>query len=287
MRTGYFVRGEEPPTELDPRFEVVVVQWRHLWEPDAIPTLTGYQDAGMRVYVHVPFCYIHPEAAPDAHAAIRAVLDATDGWLLGADGDRVGDESSVKYIDPRGAATRRGLLDVHLDLLKKAGWEPDGLFLDFLWDSVAWKPEFAAWPVPQRAALDVEYRKGMNQLASGLVFQTRKAGMDDLTFYGNGWHRCTVLDGIALEAFPLTKQENGVRDLNVALNGYYGQATWGLFEYEPMILPAGGTNVAYDLPKFRVVEAVAFASAFCPHAIVFDNSGFVFDVKGKLAGGDW
>jgi hypothetical protein len=260
---------------------VVVVQWHHLWEPTAVAILQGYQAAGIEVYVHTPFSYIHPDHDTPAHVAIRAVLDETGGWLKGPNG-LVGDESGVKFIDPRDGKTRRGLLGVHVGLLENAGWEPDGLFLDWLWDSVAWKPDFAAWPEAERKALDNDYRMGLYRLALGLVFKARRAGMET-AFYGNGWHRCTVLDGTVREAFPFTNQEGGRRDLDVALNGYYGKATWELFRSPPMILPAGGTNVAYNIPRFRVVEAVGFAAAFCPGAVVFDNSGFVFDVAGKLA----
>jgi hypothetical protein len=274
VRTGYFARGEHLPAELDPRYDVIVVPWRTLWDADATATVEGYQDAGIAVHVHTPFCYTNPAHTTPVHLQIQAVLGAHDGWLLGADGQRVGD--TFKFIDPRSATVRSNLLTVHMGVLDDAGWVPDGLFLDFLWDSVSWMDEFRAWTPERRAALDEEYRSALCRLATGLTFRLRRAGYAT-TLYGNGWHRCTVLDGTVLENFPLTKQEDGRRDLDIALNGHYGQATWERFREPPMILPTGGENVAYGIPRYRVVEAVAFAASYCPGAIVFDNDGTVFD----------
>ena len=282
---GYFVRGEDPPAELDPRYDVVCVQWQSLWKSDWLDTILGYQDADIEVYVHTPFAYINPSYNDVGQRAIIAVLDETGGWLIGPDGERVIDPSGCSLIDPSNPKVYRGLSRAHVGLITNADWLPDGLFLDFIWDRVAWNPAFAGLDGQAKAVLDEQYRKGMYRFATSLKFEMGKAGIR-MPICCNGWHRCTVLQSTALESFPLS-HPGGHSDLAECLDGYYGKATWGLFDDPPMILPTGGTNVAYGIPKFRVVEAVAFASAFCPHAIVFDNSGFVFDVKGKLAGGDW
>lgn len=280
VRAGYFVRGEPLPEELDPRYDVVVVPWRSLWQPEDVETLTGYQSAGIAVHVHVPFCYIHPTHAPDAHRTIRAILDAHDGWLLGDTGQRVCEPWHM--IDPRSATVRRDLLSVHLGLLADAQWAPDGLFLDFLWDRVSWREEFRSWPQEQRMKLDLGYRRGLYRLATGLKFRLRKAGLG-LDLYGNGWHRCTALDGIVYEHFPCGHPGGG-SDLAMTLWGEYGKATWEMFRKPPMLLPTGGDNVSDNIPEFRVVEAVGFANSYCPGAVVFDNEGAVFRAIGDLAG---
>ena len=280
VRAGYFVRGEELPEQLDPRYDVVVVPWRTLWQAEDAETVRGYQAAGIAVHVHVPFSYIHPTHTPNAHRTVRAVLDAHDGWLLGAGGERVGPE--WKLIDPRSPRVRRDLLSIHVGLLNDAQWAPDGLFLDFLWDTVAWQSDFAPWSHEQRETLDNEYRRALYQLATGLMFRLRKAG-SSMVVYGNGGHRCTALDGIVYEGFPHTKQEDGHRGLDVALWGEYGKATWEMFHEPPMLLPTGGDHVAYNIPAFRVIEAVGFAASYCPGAIVFDNGGLVFRAIGDLA----
>lgn len=280
VRAGYFVRGEPLPEELDPRYDVIVVPWRSLWQNEDVSTLRGYQRAGIAVHVHVPFCYIHPTHAPDAHCAIRAVLDEHDGWLLGAEGQLVSEPWHL--IDPRSAVVRRELLRVHMDLLRDAQWSPDGLFLDFLLDRVAWRHEFDGMPHEQKVELNQQCKLGLYRFATGFKFQTRKAGLG-LDLYGNGWHRCAALDGIAYEEFPRTSLEDDHRGLDIALWGQYGKTTWELFRRPPMLLPAGGENIADNIPLFRVIEAVAFANSYCPGAVVFDNEGAVFEAIACLA----
>ncbi len=277
MRTGYFMRADAPPETLDPRFDVVVMPWRTLWQDEWSDAAYSYQTAGIKVFVHVPWSYINPEATTPAHERIKAELDAHDGWLLGPEGQRVPQERSWRLIDPRSHRLRRQLLKAHLQTLHDTQFEPDGLFLDFLWDRVAWNHEFDGLDRAAKAELDDTYRDGMYAFTTGLVFQMRKAHIE-AQVYVNGWHTCTVADGAVLEGFPLHKKENGERGLHVELMGEYGKRAWGAFREAPMLMPAGGTNTVYNLPPFRVVEAVAFAHTYCPDAIVFDNSGLIFDV---------
>lgn len=284
MRTAYFVRGEAAPETLDPRYDVVVVQWQSLWN-DTVDTLLSYQNAGIAVHVHVPICYTNPDYDTAAHRAIRAVLDEHDAWLLGLDGERVCNPDDIYFIDPRKRRTVSALVDVHRRRFQEAAWIPDGLFLDMIWDRVSWRQEFAGMAQGDRDVLDTAYRCGMYRLAIGLKFQLRKLGFVT-AFYGNGNHRCTICDGTVYENFPHSQQVAGVRNLNVALTGPYGQDTWRLFEHGPMLMPTNDDptkHPGYDIPPFRVVEAVGFATAFCPEdTIVVDNSGYVFDVMARL-----
>ena len=295
VRAGYFVRGEEPPQGLDPRYDVVVLQWRQLWTPEATEVVQSYKATGIEVHVHVPFAYLNPANDTTAHQAIRAILDEEDGWLKGADGVRVGDCGDKFLIDPRRYRVRRPLLKAHMDVLDDAAWKPDGLFLDFVWDEVAWKDEFRPWSASDRALLNAQYKTGMYQFVAGLRFALQKAGHPFMDVYGNGWHRCTACDGPVVENFPFTKQVDGERNLDIALNGYYGQDTWFKFNAPPMFMPSNEDEngqaqgePGYNVPPKRVVQAVGFANSFAQEdkwasdPVVFDNSGYIFDVIGRL-----
>lgn len=281
VRTGYFVRGENVPAQLEHPFDVVVVPWRSLTHEPWGQACQALQDAGHEVHVHTPFSYINPSNQNARVEAIMAVLGDPrngEGWLRDAHGELVG--PGWKLIDPRATHIRRRLVKVHMDLITGANWVPDGLFLDFIWDRVAW---FAEFNEHDEMFLDDEYRVGMYRFATGLKFALRRAGLP-AKLYANGWHRCAIMDGTVCENFPLTKQEGGHRGLDVALWGYYGKATWERFEYPPLLLPVGGENIGYDIPKFRIVEAVAFANSYCPGAVVFDNAGNVFRAIEDLSG---
>ena len=259
MRAGYFVRGEAPPQELDPRFDVVVLPWRTFGEPEWQATAATYQEAGMKVYVHIPTVYLNPDLSTPQHDVIREILDDGNGWLLGyapegMDAPRVG-EGVWQLIDQSMPQLRRKLIKAHIEMIRPDphGFKADGLMLDFLHDTVTWRHEFVGMSREDKEAVDATWRHGLYQFASGLQFHLGREGLD-MTVYGNGWHRATVLDGTVYENFPRTKKEDGRRDMDVALNGLYGAVTWRLFREPPMILPADGRLIAYDLPKFRVVE---------------------------------
>lgn len=277
IRTGYFVRGEDVPFHLEHPFDVVVVPWRGLSKSEWIAASVALQEAGHEVHLHIPVSYLNPGISTPLHDEIHELLDEHNGagWLRDKHGDRVGPpHADWKLIDYRDHALRRRIVKAHVRMIQDADWRPDGIMLDFLWDEVAWFADFGLAP-EDVAEFDCDYRDGIYALATGVKFRLRKAG-STAKLFGNGWHRCLTLDGTVLENFPLTKHEHGHRGLDVALWGYYGKETWACFDQPPQILPADGDNIAYNIPKERVIEAVAFAHAYCPGAVVFDNDGTVF-----------
>ena len=285
IRTGYFVRGEHVPASLDAPFDVVEVPWRSLLKPEWADASIALQEAGHEVHVHIPWCYLNPNIHTPQHDEIYALLNEHNGagWLRDIHGEKVGPGyAEWRMIDPRDVGLRRKLVKAHVRMFEEAAWKPDGVMLDFLWDQVAWCADFGLDP-GDVAEFDSVYREGIYALATGTVFGLKKKGLTAKVF-GNGWHRCYVLDGTVLENFPMTKQDKTIhpvypyRGLDVALWGYYGKDTWGpgTFALPPQILPADGDRIAYNIPKERVIEAVAFAHAYCPGAVVFDNAGTVF-----------
>ena len=285
VRTGYFVRGEHVPAHLEYPFDVVVVPWRALGKAEWIEASPSLQEAGHEVHVHIPWCYLNPNISSPQHDVIHALLNERNGagWLRDKNGDRVGPSyAEWRMIDPRDPQLRRRIARAHVRIIESSGWTPDGFMLDFLWDRVAWFADFGLDP-EDVGEFDENYRHGIYSMATGIQFGLKKIG-NRAPVYGNGWHRCYVLDGTVLENFPLTKRDKAIhpaypyRGLDVALWGYYGKDTWGpgTFSEPPQILPAGGELIGYNIPKERVVEAVAFAHAYCPGAVVFDNEGNVF-----------
>ncbi len=153
VRTGYFVRGEEVPVALEHDFDVVVVPWRSLTDPESASACQALQYASHEVYVHTPFSYLNPLTQSSQHDLLRSVIDDHDAWLRDVNGDLVGPD--WKLIDPRNARARRKLATAHKNLVMDVSWVPDGLFLDFLWDRVAWFAEF------DEPYLDGEYQSGV------------------------------------------------------------------------------------------------------------------------------
>jgi hypothetical protein len=289
MHGGYFVRNEELPDALNPRYSIAVVPWRNLWGADT-DTLIGYQNMGIEVFPHTAFSYINPANTDSPpHERIINVVNSLSGWLRDPDGNLVGPkkpngEFKWCFLDPRVPGLAKALTAIHMDVLKDAEWTPNGIFLDFLRDSLSWMHEFDGLTPEEKATLDETYRDAIYRFAVRFCSGLWKNEIR-IPVYGNGLHSCRILAGIAYEHFPRTHNERpgGPKNMHIALTGPYGQDNWRLFRNPPMFFPADARDHAYDAPPTRIVEMVAFAHAFCHEAILFDNTGYVFDVWDYLS----
>ena len=274
VTAGYFMRGEDPPIDIDPRYEWVCVRNATIKVPDRVQWCKDRQAEGMKVMLHLAICYADPSYGGEPHDQVHALL-GNHGFLLDDKNKRVPNGTPWKLIDMRETEPYGKQLALILaNYLTKYEFVPDGLFLDFMWERVEWKTH---------TDIDDDWKSGMDLFMSRFNYWLAwKGGVNwqNCKLFLNGFHVNVSADGIAYENFPniLWGSDHSVDRTIFGERGVV--ETSAFFKDNPtLILMKGGNNVAYDIPESVVEESVDLAYEFCTNgAVIFDNSGYVFDI---------
>lgn len=279
METAYWVEGipaHVAADTLDPRFDWFVAHFHSMDNPVSRTALRRLQGEGTKVMIHFPFCYKNERyASVPLWATIIQYLDAVDGWLRDESGQIV-TQGTTQLIDMRQRSVVKEVMKMMYEAILEWGFVPDAFFIDYMWDRISWK-----FHCTNPDTVDKAWRLGNTYGLGALKFNLCKANRAfmETKFYVNGWHTCQLADAMAYETFPFTCQEGGERGSHISLYGEFGVENHkALFELPPMLIPAYGTGIGTGIPPHSVINTVSLAYAFCPDAIVVDNSRYVFKV---------
>jgi len=255
MRRGYFLRPwpQEPDVEWE-RFDAVCVPLECYRDGrDWIDALPAY----LEVWVHLPACYLGRGYTGVPYDGLRDSLRMADA-SLGFD---------AELIDmPRDGVLMGQMLAGFVNAYRHP--RVTGLFLDCVWDSVAWTGATIA---------DDEWALGMRLFLTALRFRLGRAGWRGLRFVGNGWTHCPMLDGLCYEAWPqiLGSSTGGNGSWHEAWSGEYGIERTGFDEYHfipPSVGHPGEGVTDEDAVKVRAFAALVEAETGAD-TLVWMNGG--------------
>ena len=278
IRAGFiFLDTVQAPWDVN-GYDAFMATWGHIHrEPE---WFVGLQEAGGTIYQRYAVSYFPGNAGTGSggvpYSKLVDFIRRYDVWLRNPDGTFVTDGHGKRYFDMRAsrgyarAIAKLGLLTFLPEMEKQTGFVPDGVFLDCVWDR---GPYGAIWQVTEAERDD--WQRGMGMWLAAIAFNLRRKRKEPLAIYVNGDTGQThLIDGVCYENYPV----HGDYEAIMARRG----PAWAREnELGCMVVPANKGDMC--APEAWAVASACLAFEACAGgAVVFDNTGKVFDVMAKL-----
>jgi len=269
VRAGYFMDSAEALPDLT-GYDVLCIHDHEVHNKTS--WLKDMRSTGLTIYHHKPACYWRDDwLTPGYGEHIVEYADKHGSWLEDDDGDLISC-GNCYVLDMR---YTHGFWDefsqITASYIDSLPFISDGLLLDCVWDNI-----------PGRWGNREEHNKDWERGMKAFVHALRNSMKSKVKVYGNGANTSRRLTGNMYEGWPWTwcGINNPNRNEYTMLYAPYGVGWYNKFYREaPMYIPASkGADLPGDnvYPQ-RTTACVAYAAAYTPGAIVFENSGVVLE----------